>query len=37
MGTPEFTVPILEKIYISSYTIKEIYTKPQKKMRNLKN
>ena len=31
MGTPEFAVPILKKIYDSEHTIKEVYTKEPKK------
>ena len=37
MGTPEFAVPILEKIYDSEHTIKEVYTKPPKKKIEGKN
>ena len=37
MGTPEFAVPILKKIYDSEHTIKEVYTKePKKKNRGQK-
>jgi len=31
MGTPEFAVPILKKIYDSEHIVKEVYTKPPKK------